>query len=88
MQRFRPDPVGGKKEKDLVQSNFLFLRKLKKLFRKLKDGRTEPKEMNTNQSKDPQQWDLDYSLEPFTGLTPEYMEMSKILEFPFQREII
>lgn len=39
--------------------------------------------METNQSKHPQQWDLDYILEPFTGLTPEYMEMSKFLEFPF-----
>lgn len=49
----------------------------------MKDERTEPKEMDTNQPKDPQQWDLDYSLEPFTGLTPEYMEMSKTSEFPF-----
>lgn len=61
----------------------MLLRKLKKLFRKMKDERTEPKEMDTNQPKDPQQWDLDYSLEPFTGLTPEYMEMSKTSEFPF-----
>nr|XP_047902707.1 anoctamin-2 isoform X1 [Anser cygnoides] len=64
--------------KQLIQNNLfeIGIPKLKKLFRKLKDGRTELKEMNTNQSKDPQQWDLDYSLEPFTGLTPEYMEMS------------
>ncbi|KAL1790686.1 anoctamin-2 isoform X1 [Sigmodon hispidus] len=27
------------------------------------------------------QWDLDYSLEPYTGLTPEYMEM--IIQFGF-----
>lgn len=83
-QRLRPNLIGGKKKKkDLVQSELLFLRKLKKLFRKLKDERTEPKEMDTNQSKDPQQWDLDYILEPFTGLTPEYMEMSKFSDFPF-----
>ncbi|KAK2534884.1 Ano2 [Columba guinea] len=57
------------------------LQKLKKFFRKLKDERIEPKEMDISQSKDPQQWDLDYILEPFTGLTPEYMEM--IIQFGF-----
>ncbi|KGL84551.1 Anoctamin-2 [Tinamus guttatus] len=69
--------------KQLIQNNLfeIGIPKLKKLFRKLKDERTEPKEINTNQSKDPQQWDLDYSLEPFTGLTPEYMEM--IIQFGF-----
>ncbi|NXY20190.1 ANO2 protein, partial [Atrichornis clamosus] len=69
--------------KQLIQNNLfeIGIPKLKKLFRKLKDERTEPKEMDTNQSKDPQQWDLDYSLEPFTGLTPEYMEM--IIQFGF-----
>lgn len=54
----------------------LFCRKLKKLFRKLKDE-TEPGESDPDHSKRPEQWDLDYSLEPYTGLTPEYMEMSK-----------
>uniref|UniRef100_G1KIN6 Anoctamin n=1 Tax=Anolis carolinensis TaxID=28377 RepID=G1KIN6_ANOCA len=34
-----------------------------------------------NLSKRPQQWELDYVLEPFTGLTPEYMEM--IIQFGF-----
>uniref|UniRef100_A0A8C0EHH2 Anoctamin n=1 Tax=Bubo bubo TaxID=30461 RepID=A0A8C0EHH2_BUBBB len=69
--------------KQLIQNNLfeIGIPKLKKLFRKLKDERTEPKETDTNQSKDPQQWDLDYSLEPFTGLTPEYMEM--IIQFGF-----
>ncbi|NXD11340.1 ANO2 protein, partial [Nothocercus nigrocapillus] len=69
--------------KQLIQNNLfeIGIPKLKKLFRKLKDERTEPKEINTNQSKDPQQWDLDYGLEPFTGLTPEYMEM--IIQFGF-----
>lgn len=83
MQRLRPNLLGKKKPTDLVQSKLLFLRKLKKLFRKLKDERTEVKEMDTDQSKNPQQWDLDYILEPFTGLTPEYMEMSKFSEFSF-----
>ncbi|NXH49138.1 ANO2 protein, partial [Dicaeum eximium] len=69
--------------KQLIQNNLfeIGIPKLKKLFRKLKDERTEIKEMDTNQSKDPQQWDLDYILEPFTGLTPEYMEM--IIQFGF-----
>ncbi|NWQ59724.1 ANO2 protein, partial [Neopipo cinnamomea] len=69
--------------KQLIQNNLfeIGIPKLKKLFRKLKDERTGPKEMDTNQSKDPQQWDLDYTLEPFTGLTPEYMEM--IIQFGF-----
>uniref|UniRef100_A0A8C3PPF2 Anoctamin n=1 Tax=Calidris pygmaea TaxID=425635 RepID=A0A8C3PPF2_9CHAR len=69
--------------KQLIQNNLfeIGIPYLKKLFRKLKDERTEPKEMDTNQSKDPQQWDLDYTLEPFTGLTPEYMEM--IIQFGF-----
>ncbi|NWI74028.1 ANO2 protein, partial [Dryoscopus gambensis] len=69
--------------KQLIQNNLfeIGIPKLKKLLRKLKDERTELKEMDTNQSKDPQQWDLDYILEPFTGLTPEYMEM--IIQFGF-----
>ncbi|KAG9491059.1 hypothetical protein GDO78_006426 [Eleutherodactylus coqui] len=54
---------------------------LKKLFRKLKDERTEPGEQNLTSSREPQQWDRDYALEPFTGLTPEYMEM--IIQFGF-----
>uniref|UniRef100_A0A8C4UV47 Anoctamin n=1 Tax=Falco tinnunculus TaxID=100819 RepID=A0A8C4UV47_FALTI len=69
--------------KQLIQNNLfeIGIPKLKKFFRKLKDERTKPKEMDTNQSKDHQQWDLDYILEPFTGLTPEYMEM--IIQFGF-----
>uniref|UniRef100_F7AKG3 Anoctamin n=1 Tax=Monodelphis domestica TaxID=13616 RepID=F7AKG3_MONDO len=46
----------------------------------LKDE-TEPGETDSTQSKHPEQWDLDYSLEPYTGLTPEYMEM--IIQFGF-----
>ncbi|KAM9578254.1 anoctamin-2 isoform 3-T3 [Guaruba guarouba] len=69
--------------KQLIQNNLfeIGIPKIKKLFRKLKDERTELKGVDTNQSKDPQQWDLDYTLEPFTGLTPEYMEM--IIQFGF-----
>uniref|UniRef100_A0A8C0TIU2 Anoctamin n=1 Tax=Canis lupus familiaris TaxID=9615 RepID=A0A8C0TIU2_CANLF len=64
--------------KQLIQNNIfeIGVPKLKKLFRKLKDE-TEPRETDSAHSKHPEQWDLDYSLEPYTGLTPEYMEMNK-----------
>ncbi|XP_075715944.1 anoctamin-2 [Rhinoderma darwinii] len=69
--------------KQLIQNNLfeIAIPKLKKLFRKLKDERTEPGENNLNSSREPQQWDRDFALEPFTGLTPEYMEM--IIQFGF-----
>nr|XP_031300134.1 anoctamin-2 isoform X2 [Camelus dromedarius] len=68
--------------KQLIQNNIfeIGVPKLKKLFRKLKDE-TEPGETDSAHSKHPEQWDLDYSLEPYTGLTPEYMEM--IIQFGF-----
>ncbi|XP_013366734.1 PREDICTED: anoctamin-2 [Chinchilla lanigera] len=68
--------------KQLIQNNIfeIGVPKLKKLFRKLKDE-TEPGEADPEHSKHPEQWDLDYSLEPYTGLTPEYMEM--IIQFGF-----
>ncbi|XP_054856808.1 anoctamin-2 [Eublepharis macularius] len=69
--------------KQLIQNNIfeIGVPKLKKLFRKLKDERTETRESDSNPSKPPQQWEQDYVLEPFTGLTPEYMEM--IIQFGF-----
>ncbi|MBN3295676.1 ANO2 protein, partial [Amia calva] len=69
--------------KQLIQNNLfeIGIPKLKKLYRKLKDKGTAPEESNDNQSRLPQQWDQDYNLEPFTGLTPEYMEM--IIQFGF-----
>lgn len=51
-------------------------RKLKKLCRTLKDKERAPKEI-VEQPGRRQQWHLDYDLEPFDGLTPEYMEMSE-----------
>uniref|UniRef100_A0A4X2LIM8 Anoctamin n=1 Tax=Vombatus ursinus TaxID=29139 RepID=A0A4X2LIM8_VOMUR len=68
--------------KQLIQNNIfeIGIPKLKKLLRKLKDE-TEPGETASSESKHPEQWDLDYSLEPYTGLTPEYMEM--IIQFGF-----
>lgn len=50
-------------------------RKLKKFVRAIKDkgsAKTEKEE-----ERPPQQWNLDYALAPFEGLTPEYMEMSE-----------
>ncbi|XP_072418252.1 anoctamin-1-like isoform X3 [Chiloscyllium punctatum] len=70
--------------KQLIQNNLfeIGIPRMKKLFRKLKDERADPKESNNSGStRHPQQWDLDYNLEPFTGLTPEYMEM--IVQFGF-----
>ncbi|XP_059968236.1 anoctamin-2 [Mesoplodon densirostris] len=68
--------------KQLIQNNIfeIGVPKLKKLFRKMKDE-TGPGEADSACSKHPEQWDLDYSLEPYTGLTPEYMEM--IIQFGF-----
>ncbi|XP_069766032.1 anoctamin-2-like isoform X2 [Narcine bancroftii] len=70
--------------KQLIQNNLfeIGVPRMKKLFRKLKDERAEIKlSSNPDVIKEPQQWDLDYNLEPFTGLTPEYMEM--IVQFGF-----
>ncbi|XP_073423871.1 anoctamin-2 [Dendrobates tinctorius] len=69
--------------KQLIQNNLfeIAIPKLKKLFRKLKDERPEPGESNLHSSREPQQWDRDYALEPYSGLTPEYMEM--IIQFGF-----
>lgn len=49
-------------------------RKLKKLVRTLKDKESVPKE---SEEEKPHQWNLDYALAPYEGLTPEYMEMSE-----------
>lgn len=50
-------------------------RKLKKLVRAIKDKGSAEKERE--EERPPQQWNLDYALAPFEGLTPEYMEMSE-----------
>ncbi|XP_039625909.1 anoctamin-2b [Polypterus senegalus] len=69
--------------KQLIQNNLfeIGIPKIEKLYRKLKDKDTEQEESNSQQNRAPKQWDLDYSLEPFTGLAPEYMEM--IIQFGF-----
>lgn len=50
-------------------------RKLKKLARAIKNKGSTEKEKE--EGKPPQQWNLDYALAAFEGLTPEYMEMSE-----------
>uniref|UniRef100_A0A669D5B0 Anoctamin n=1 Tax=Oreochromis niloticus TaxID=8128 RepID=A0A669D5B0_ORENI len=67
--------------KQLIQNNIfeIGIPKLKKLVRTLKEKETTTKVRE--EEKPPQQWNLDYALAPFEGLTPEYMEM--IIQFGF-----
>ncbi|KAF6739222.1 Anoctamin-1 [Oryzias melastigma] len=67
--------------KQLIQNNIfeIGIPKLKKLIRALKEKGKTPKARE--EEKPPQQWNLDYALAPFEGLTPEYMEM--IIQFGF-----
>ncbi|KAM9327868.1 anoctamin-2b [Pholidichthys leucotaenia] len=68
--------------KQLIQNNIfeIGIPKLKKLVRALKEKESVAKESEESE-KPPQQWNLDYALAPFEGLTPEYMEM--IIQFGF-----
>ncbi|XP_029453399.1 anoctamin-2 [Rhinatrema bivittatum] len=68
--------------KQLIQNNLfeIGIPRLKNMYRKLKEERTESGESNVSNSRH-HQWDIDHALEPFTGLTPEYMEM--IIQFGF-----
>ncbi|KAM7377964.1 hypothetical protein PAMA_013058 [Pampus argenteus] len=67
--------------KQLIQNNIfeIGIPKLKKLVRALKDKGRAVQEKE--EERPPQQWNLDYALAPFEGLTPEYMEM--IIQFGF-----
>ncbi|XP_044042471.1 anoctamin-2b isoform X7 [Siniperca chuatsi] len=67
--------------KQLIQNNIfeIGIPKLKKLVRAMKDKGSAEKERE--EERPPQQWNLDYALAPFEGLTPEYMEM--IIQFGF-----
>ncbi|KAG7456026.1 hypothetical protein MATL_G00247300 [Megalops atlanticus] len=69
--------------KQLIQNNIceIGIPKLKKLYRTLKEKNAAPKDSDSQEARAPQRWDLDYDLEPFEGLTPEYMEM--IIQFGF-----
>lgn len=59
----------------LIHLSLSTYRKLKKLVRAIKDKGSAEKEKE--EGKAPQQWNLDYALAAFDGLTPEYMEMSE-----------
>lgn len=67
--------------KQLIQNNIfeIGIPKLKKLLRELKNKGAA--ETAKEEERPPQQWNLDYALAPFEGLTPEYMEM--IIQFGF-----
>ncbi|XP_016537009.1 anoctamin-2b isoform X2 [Poecilia formosa] len=67
--------------KQLIQNNIfeIGIPKLKKLIRTLKEK--EPTQKEKDEERPPRQWNLDYALVPFEGLTPEYMEM--IIQFGF-----
>ncbi|KAM9467632.1 anoctamin-2b [Clarias gariepinus] len=69
--------------KQLIQNNIfeIGIPKLKKLFRSLKEKKRAPEVHVEQTSRILRQWHLDYDLEPFEGLTPEYMEM--IIQFGF-----
>ncbi|XP_067902643.1 anoctamin-1a isoform X2 [Heterodontus francisci] len=68
--------------KQLIQNNLfeIGIPKLKKLIRYIKAKREAKLETDSN-CKAPRQYELDYNLEPYAGLTPEYMEM--IIQFGF-----
>ncbi|CAJ1054264.1 anoctamin-2b isoform X2 [Xyrichtys novacula] len=67
--------------KQLIQNNIfeIGIPKLKKLVRAIKDKGSAQTEVEDESP--PKQWNLDYDLAPFEGLTPEYMEM--IIQFGF-----
>ncbi|XP_059181699.1 anoctamin-2b isoform X1 [Centropristis striata] len=67
--------------KQLIQNNIfeIGIPKLKKLVRAIKNKGSAEEELEGERP--PQQWNLDYALAPFEGLTPEYMEM--IIQFGF-----
>ncbi|XP_056657152.1 LOW QUALITY PROTEIN: anoctamin-1 [Monodelphis domestica] len=65
--------------KQLIQNNLfeIGIPKMKKFFRYLKQRPADHEES----TKKKQRYEVDYNLEPFAGLTPEYMEM--IIQFGF-----
>ncbi|XP_069077999.1 anoctamin-1 isoform X1 [Pleurodeles waltl] len=68
--------------KQLIQNNLfeIGIPKTKKLIRYIKSKRQSYLDKEENMKKK-QQYEMDYDLEPFAGLTPEYMEM--IIQFGF-----
>nr|XP_034972908.1 anoctamin-1 isoform X2 [Zootoca vivipara] len=68
--------------KQLIQNNLfeIGIPKMKKFIRYLKSKRRRPGD-HEEYLKKKQRYEVDYNLEPFAGLTPEYMEM--IIQFGF-----
>ncbi|KAE8296344.1 Anoctamin-1 Discovered on gastrointestinal stromal tumors protein 1 [Larimichthys crocea] len=74
--------------KQLIQNNVfeVLIPKLKKMYRtmqeeKVKKRAAENNEENEEDSRPKQQFDKDFTLEPFEGVSPEYMEM--IIQYGF-----
>nr|XP_014343978.1 PREDICTED: anoctamin-1 isoform X2 [Latimeria chalumnae] len=68
--------------KQLIQNNLfeIGIPKMKKLIRYLKSKRQSSVQLEEH-AKKKKRYETDYNLEPFSGLTPEYMEM--IIQFGF-----
>uniref|UniRef100_A0AAY4BSL1 Anoctamin n=1 Tax=Denticeps clupeoides TaxID=299321 RepID=A0AAY4BSL1_9TELE len=70
--------------KQLIQNNVfeIAIPKLKKMYREYKEEKQgDQEEEAEDPNREPQRWDLDYSLEPYEGLSPEYMEM--VIQYGF-----
>uniref|UniRef100_A0A8C1XDY5 Anoctamin n=1 Tax=Cyprinus carpio TaxID=7962 RepID=A0A8C1XDY5_CYPCA len=70
--------------KQLIQNNVfeIAIPKLKKMYRTYKEEKDGSADEEDKDSKrEPQRWDLDYDLEPYEGLSPEYMEM--VIQYGF-----
>ncbi|KAM8750568.1 anoctamin-1 [Acanthopagrus schlegelii] len=74
--------------KQLIQNNVfeVLIPKLKKMYRtiqeeKVKKRAAENNEENEEEKRPKQQFDKDFTLEPFEGVSPEYMEM--IIQYGF-----
>ncbi|KAM4847054.1 anoctamin-1 isoform 2-T2 [Thomomys bottae] len=69
--------------KQLIQNNLfeIGIPKMKKFIRYLKLRRRRLHDHEEHVRKPQQRYEVDYNLEPFAGLTPEYMEM--IIQFGF-----
>ncbi|KAA0715187.1 Anoctamin-1 Discovered on gastrointestinal stromal tumors protein 1 [Triplophysa tibetana] len=70
--------------KQLIQNNVfeIAIPKLKKMYRVYKEEKEGAADEEDKDSKrEPQRWDLDYELEPYEGLSPEYMEM--VIQYGF-----
>ncbi|XP_073328488.1 anoctamin-1 [Pagrus major] len=74
--------------KQLIQNNVfeVLIPKLKKMYRTIQEEKgkkraAENNEENEEEKRPKQQFDKDFTLEPFEGVTPEYMEM--IIQYGF-----